>query len=92
SGPNHQLPSISLADNLRGLGFDVVRFKTGTPPRVNAKTIDYSKTEIQPGDDVGRAFSFETTEYILDQLPCWLTYTNGDTHQVIDDNLHLSAM
>ncbi|WP_251521623.1 MULTISPECIES: tRNA uridine-5-carboxymethylaminomethyl(34) synthesis enzyme MnmG [Staphylococcus] len=92
SGPNHQLPSISLADNLRSLGFDVVRFKTGTPPRVNAKTIDYSKTEIQPGDDVGRAFSFETTEYILDQLPCWLTYTNGDTHQVIDDNLHLSAM
>ncbi|PNZ62747.1 tRNA uridine-5-carboxymethylaminomethyl(34) synthesis enzyme MnmG [Staphylococcus casei] len=92
SGPNHQLPSVSLADNLRGLGFDVVRFKTGTPPRVNAKTIDYSKTEIQPGDEVGRAFSFETTEYILDQLPCWLTYTNGDTHQVIDDNLHLSAM
>lgn len=92
SGPNHQLPSISLADNLRNLGFEVVRFKTGTPPRVNAKTIDYSKTEIQPGDDVGRAFSFETTEYILDQLPCWLTYTNTNTHQVIDDNLHLSAM
>ncbi|MGP5092751.1 tRNA uridine-5-carboxymethylaminomethyl(34) synthesis enzyme MnmG [Staphylococcus equorum] len=92
SGPNHQLPSISLADNLRNLGFEVVRFKTGTPPRVNAKTIDYSKTEIQPGDEAGRAFSFETTEYILDQLPCWLTYTNADTHQVIDDNLHLSAM
>lgn len=67
-----------------------MRFKTGTPPRVNAKTIDYSKTEIQPGDDVGRAFSFETTEYILDQLPCWLTYTNDRTHKVIDDNLHLS--
>ena len=83
SGPNHQL---------RGLGFEVVRFKTGTPPRVNSKTIDYSKTEIQPGDEVGRAFSYETTEYILDQLPCWLTYTNDKTHQVIDDNLHLSAM
>ena len=69
-----------------------MRFKTGTPPRVNSKTIDYSKTEIQPGDDVGRAFSFETTEYILDQLPCWLTYTNDRTHKVIDDNLHLSAM
>jgi tRNA uridine 5-carboxymethylaminomethyl modification enzyme len=92
SGPNHQLPSVTLADNLRGLGFEVVRFKTGTPPRVNAKTIDYDKTEIQPGDDVGRAFSFETTEYILDQLPCWLTYTNEETHKVIDDNLHLSAM
>ncbi|EGQ0358555.1 tRNA uridine-5-carboxymethylaminomethyl(34) synthesis enzyme MnmG [Staphylococcus pseudintermedius] len=92
SGPNHQLPSITLADHLRELGFEVVRFKTGTPPRVNAKTIDYSKTEIQPGDDVGRAFSYDTTEYILDQLPCWLTYTNGETHHVIDDNLHLSAM
>ncbi|ELJ5572668.1 tRNA uridine-5-carboxymethylaminomethyl(34) synthesis enzyme MnmG [Staphylococcus pseudintermedius] len=92
SGPNHQLPSITLADHLRELGFEVVRFKTGTPPRVNAKTIDYSKTEIQSGDDVGRAFSYDTTEYILDQLPCWLTYTNGETHQVIDDNLHLSAM
>ena len=86
SGPNHQLPSVTLADNLRKLGFDIVRFKTGTPPRVNARTIDYSKTEIQPGDDIGRAFSFETTEFILNQLPCWLTYTNGDTHQVIDDN------
>ncbi|AMG97095.1 tRNA uridine-5-carboxymethylaminomethyl(34) synthesis enzyme MnmG [Staphylococcus simulans] len=92
SGPNHQLPSITLADNLRELGFEVVRFKTGTPPRVNSKTIYYDKTEIQPGDDVGRAFSFDTTEYILDQLPCWLTYTNDKTHQVIDDNLHLSAM
>ncbi|WP_086428832.1 tRNA uridine-5-carboxymethylaminomethyl(34) synthesis enzyme MnmG [Staphylococcus cornubiensis] len=92
SGPNHQLPSVTLADHLREIGFEVVRFKTGTPPRVNAKTIDYSKTEIQPGDDVGRAFSYDTTEYILDQLPCWLTYTNGETHQVIDDNLHLSAM
>ena len=82
--------TITLADNLRELGFDVVRFKTGTPPRVNAKTIDYSKTKSN--DDVGRAFSYETTEYILDQLPCWLTYTNGETHKVIDDNLHLSAM
>lgn len=92
SGPNHQMPSIKLADHLRELGFDIVRFKTGTPPRVNGNTIDYDKTEIQPGDDVGRAFSYETTEYILDQLPCWLTYTNAETHQVIDDNLHLSAM
>lgn len=92
SGPNHQMPSITLADHLRELDFDIVRFKTGTPPRVNGLTIDYDKTEIQPGDDVGRAFSYETTEYILDQLPCWLTYTNDRTHQIIDDNLHLSAM
>lgn len=92
SGPNHQMPSIKLADHLHEIGFDIVRFKTGTPPRVNSDSIDYSKTEIQPGDDLPRAFSYETTEFIMDQLPCWLTYTNGETHQVIDDNLHLSAM
>ncbi len=92
SGPNNQQPSIRLADNLKELGFDMVRFKTGTPPRVNSRTIDYSKTEIQPGDDVPRAFSFETTEYIMDQLPCWLTYTSEKTHQIINDNLHLAPM
>ena len=92
SGPNNQQPSIKLADSIRDLGFDLVRFKTGTPPRVNSKTIDYSKTEIQPGDDVPRAFSFETTEFIMDQLPCWLTYTSEITHQIINDNLHLSPM
>lgn len=92
SGPNNQQPSIKLADNLRELGFDLVRFKTGTPPRVNSNTIDYSKTEIHPGDDVPRAFSFETTEFIMDQLPCWLTYTGEKTHQIIEENLHLSPM
>lgn len=92
SGPNNQQPSIKLADNLKELGFDLVRFKTGTPPRVNSRTIDYSKTEIQPGDDVPRAFSFETTEYITDQLPCWLTYTSQETHEIIEANLHLSPM
>lgn len=92
SGPNNQQPSIKLADNLKELGFDLVRFKTGTPPRVNNRTIDYSKTEIQPGDDVPRAFSFDTTEYIMDQLPCWLTYTSPETHAIIEANLHLSPM
>ncbi|WP_342513875.1 tRNA uridine-5-carboxymethylaminomethyl(34) synthesis enzyme MnmG [Sporosarcina sp. FSL K6-1522] len=92
SGPNNQMPSIGLADNIRSLGFDMVRFKTGTPPRVNSKTIDYSQTEIQPGDDVPRAFSFETTEFIMDQLPCWLTYTSPRTHEIINENLHLSPM
>ena len=76
------MPSIKLADSLRDLGFDMVRFKTGTPPRINSKTIDYSKTEIQPGDDVPRAFSYETTEFIMDQLPCWLTYTSPRTHEI----------
>ena len=92
SGPNNQQPSIRLADNLKELGFDLVRFKTGTPPRVNNRTIDYDKTEIQLGDDVPRAFSFETTEFIMDQLPCWLTYTSPETHEIIEANLHLSPM
>lgn len=92
SGPNNQQPSIKLSEHLQELGFDLVRFKTGTPPRVNSNSIDYSKTEIQPGDDVPRAFSFETTKYITDQLPCWLTYTNEQTHMIIDDNLHRSPM
>ena len=92
SGPNNQQPSIKLADNLLELGFNMVRFKTGTPPRVNSRTIDYSKTEIQPGDEEPRAFSFETTEYITDQLPCWLTYTSENTHDIINANLHLSPM
>lgn len=92
SGPNHQIPSLALADQLKDLGFEIIRFKTGTPPRVNADSIDYSKTEIQPGDDVPRAFSFDTTEFIMDQLPCWLTYTSQETHEIITANLHLSAM
>ncbi len=92
SGPNNMAPSINLSYHLQELGFDMVRFKTGTPPRVNSKTIDYSKTEIQPGDDVPRAFSYETTEYITDQLPCWLTYTGDETHQLINGNLHRSPM
>lgn len=92
SGPNNQQPSIKLSEHLEELGFNLVRFKTGTPPRVNGKTIDYSKTEIQPGDEVPRAFSYETTKYITDQLPCWLTYTNAETHQIIDANLHRAPM
>ena len=92
SGPNNQQPSIRLSEHLEELGFELVRFKTGTPPRVNSHTIDYSKTEIQPGDDVPRAFSYETKQYITDQLPCWLTYTTEETHRIIDENLHLSPM
>ncbi|WP_096272227.1 tRNA uridine-5-carboxymethylaminomethyl(34) synthesis enzyme MnmG [Paucisalibacillus globulus] len=92
SGPNNQRPSLKLSENLEALGIELIRFKTGTPPRVNSHTIDYSKTEIQPGDDKPQGFSYETTEFILDQIPCWLTYTNEFTHQVINDNLGLSAM
>ncbi|SET14899.1 tRNA uridine 5-carboxymethylaminomethyl modification enzyme [Salinibacillus kushneri] len=92
SGPNNQRPTITLSEQLEELGLDLVRFKTGTPPRVNSHTVDYSKTEIQPGDDEPRSFSYETTEFITDQLPCWLTYTGEFTHRIIDDNLGRSAM
>lgn len=92
SGPNNQRVSVKLSEHLEELGFDITRFKTGTPPRVNSRSIDYSKTEIQPGEEIPQGFSYETTEYITDQIPCWLTYTNEFTHQVINDNLQLSAM
>ncbi|TFB21106.1 tRNA uridine-5-carboxymethylaminomethyl(34) synthesis enzyme MnmG [Filobacillus milosensis] len=92
SGPNNQRATVKLSEQLEELGFDIVRFKTGTPPRVNSHTIDYSKTEIQPGDEEPRAFSYETTEFITDQIPCWLTYTGEFTHQIIDENLSRSAM
>ncbi|WP_163539639.1 tRNA uridine-5-carboxymethylaminomethyl(34) synthesis enzyme MnmG [Gracilibacillus sp. YIM 98692] len=92
SGPNNQRASVKLAEHLEELGFDLVRFKTGTPPRVHNQSIDYGKTEIQPGDEHPQHFSYETTEAILDQIPCWLTYTNEKTHEVINENLGLSAM
>lgn len=92
SGPNNMQPSVNLSYALQDLGFELVRFKTGTPPRVNKNTIDYSVTEIQPGDKEPRAFSYETTEFITDQLPCWLTYTSPETHEIINQNLHRSPM
>ncbi|MFJ6414748.1 tRNA uridine-5-carboxymethylaminomethyl(34) synthesis enzyme MnmG [Terribacillus saccharophilus] len=92
SGPNNQRASVTLSEHLEELGLEMVRFKTGTPPRVNSRSIDYSKTEIQPGDEEPLAFSYETTEFITDQIPCWLTYTNEFTHNVINENLGLSAM
>lgn len=92
SGPNNQRVSIKLSENLEENGFELTRFKTGTPPRVNSHTIDYSKTEIQPGDEDHTGFSYETTEFITDQIPCWLTHTNEFTHKVINDNLKESSM
>ncbi|MBT2293309.1 tRNA uridine-5-carboxymethylaminomethyl(34) synthesis enzyme MnmG [Paenibacillus albidus] len=92
SGPNNQQPSVKLSEHLRELGFDLVRFKTGTPPRVHKDTIDFSKTEIQPGDEQPKFFSFETKASTNEQLPCWLTYTSPETHQIINDNLHRAPM
>jgi len=92
SGPNNQQPSIQLSESLRSLGFELVRFKTGTPPRVHKDTIDFAKTEIQPGDDNPKFFSYETEYSNNEQLPCWLTYTSEETHQIINDNLHRAPM
>lgn len=92
SGPNNQQPSINLSRHLEGLGLELVRFKTGTPMRINSNSIDYSKTEIQPGDDGPIAFSYETVDFITNQLPCWLTYTNSETHEIINKNLHRAPM
>lgn len=92
SGPNNMRPSVRLAHHLKELGLEMVRFKTGTPPRVHKSSVDFSKMEIQPGDAEPRAFSYETTEFITDQLPCWLTYTNEDTHGLINSNLHRAPM
>ncbi|MEY9094358.1 tRNA uridine-5-carboxymethylaminomethyl(34) synthesis enzyme MnmG [Paenibacillus sp. RC84] len=92
SGPNNQQPSIRLSQSLRDLGLELVRFKTGTPPRVHKDSIDFSKTEIQPGDENPRFFSYETKEGTQDQLPCWLTYTTENTHEIINDNLHRAPM
>jgi len=96
SGPNHSAPSIALSDNLSKHGLQLIRFKTGTPPRVHAQSIDYDKTEIQPGDEVERRFSYEqdiaNPGQVADQLPCWLTYTNEQSHAIIEANLHRSPM
>ncbi|VTY15771.1 tRNA uridine-5-carboxymethylaminomethyl(34) synthesis enzyme MnmG [uncultured Streptococcus sp.] len=94
SGPNHSLASINLADNLKELGLEIGRFKTGTPPRVKASSINYDVTEIQPGDEAPNHFSYTSRDedYIKDQVPCWLTYTNGTSHEIIQNNLHRAPM
>lgn len=92
SGPNNQQPSVKLAENLKELGFELVRFKTGTPPRVNKETIDFDKMTIQPGDENPKFFSYETESSTNEQLPCWLTYTSAETHRIITENLHRAPM
>ncbi len=94
SGPNNTIPAIKLSENLEKLGFKLRRFKTGTPPRVNGNTIDYSKTEEEPGDKIPRHFSYESRDedYLKDQISCWMTYTNPVTHEIINANLDRSPM
>lgn len=95
AGPDGEPPSMGLSQNLRDLGFETFRLKTGTPPRVNKNSIDYSKTTIQPGDSIKRSFSFtDQTPSISveEQTPCHLTYTTLETHEIINNNLTKSSM
>ena len=92
SGPDGMHASVGLADDLRALGLELRRFKTGTPPRINRRSIDFSKMELQPGDDVPEPFSFRTAHSLNNQAVCYLTYTNEETHRIIRENLHPSPM
>lgn len=92
SGPDGMHPSVGLADNLRALGLSLRRFKTGTPPRVNRRSIDFSKMELQPGDDRVEPFSFRTAHKPNNSAVCYLTYTNEETHRIIRENLYRSPM
>ncbi len=96
SGPNNSKSAVKLSENLEDLGFELERFKTGTPPRVNGNTINFDETDIQPGDEEPHHFSFDTpdSQYISvsDQLACWLTYTNPTTHGIIRANLNRAPM
>ncbi len=92
SGPNGLAASYDLANHLKTLNMDLRRFKTGTPARIDARTLDYDKMEIQWGDQEVEPFSFMNDKLELDELPCWLTYTNARTHDVILSNLDKSGM
>ncbi len=93
-GPHGEKPSNHLSDKLREYGFEIIRLKTGTPQRIDRKTIDFSKTKLEPGDDKLLTFSFDLDPCykIEDQEPCYLTYTTERTHQIIRENLNKSSM
>ncbi|MDF2875194.1 MAG: mnmG 2 [Sporomusa sp.] len=91
-GPAGQRPAIKLSETLRDLGITLMRFKTGTPARVDARTVDTGKMTIQPGDDITHNFSFMSDIITRDQTPCWLTYTNEETHAIIRANMHRSPL
>lgn len=92
SGPSGLFPASELSEALKRLGFKLMRFKTGTPPRVDKRSIDFSKMEIQPGDEVITPFSFMHDKIEIEQMPCWLTYTNEKTHKIIRDNIHRAPL
>lgn len=92
SGPDGVFPANRLSTALKELGIDLLRFKTGTPARVNKRSIDFSKMEIQEGDEAIVPFSFESKKLHKKQEPCFLTYTNERTHEIIRKNLHRSPL
>jgi len=92
SGPDGLSAALPLTQCLISLGLPIRRFKTGTPPRVNARSVDFSKMELQPGDEDGLAFSFSTEQPPKNRAVCWLTYTNEETHRIIRDNFHRSPL
>lgn len=91
-GPNGLFPAMQLSDSLLEQGIELQRFKTGTPARVDAKTVDYSKMQVQNGDEKIVPFSFETEKIEIDQVPCYLTYTNEETHRIINENMERSPL
>lgn len=91
-GPNGLFPAMQLSESLKKEGIALQRFKTGTPARVDAKTLDYDKMQIQEGDEKIVPFSFETDKIDIDQVPCYLTYTNAETHRIINENLDRSPL
>ena len=92
SGPDGVFPANKLSECLKNLGVNLVRFKTGTPARINKKSIDFSKMEVQKGDSDIIPFSFEDKMKDFEQVDCWLTYTNSETHKIIRENLHRSPL
>ena len=92
SGPDGLRPAPELTESLRALGLRLRRFKTGTPPRINAKTVDFSKMEPQPGDEAPEPFSFSTETPVENRAICYLTYTNSETHRIIRENLARSPL
>jgi tRNA uridine 5-carboxymethylaminomethyl modification enzyme len=92
AGRAGEFPSVGLSDSLRELGFRLGRLKTGTPPRLDARTIDFSRTTPQYGDDPPEPFSHSTQEITTPQLPCYITYTNKRTHELIEGNLDRSPL
>ncbi|RLE16875.1 MAG: tRNA uridine-5-carboxymethylaminomethyl(34) synthesis enzyme MnmG, partial [Acidobacteria bacterium] len=92
AGRSNELASVRLRESLIGMGFQLVRMKTGTPPRVHRDSLDFSKMELQPGDEPPIPFSYRTTSLEVEQIPCYLTYTNEETHRIISENMGKSAL